>query len=99
MRKFLWLITFALLSMTANAENVEVNDTIELPEVRVTSLYRNNVNVGYVIDAANLVSSNYGQEPSHLFSDQCIVRRKTFQEHGCSHASFGRRVSGRDASV
>ena len=45
-----------------------ISDTIKLDEVTVTSLYRNNVNVGYLIDNKTLISENYGQEPSHLFA-------------------------------
>lgn len=57
--------------VTTTAEispDATVSDTICLDEVTVTSLYRNNVNVGYLIDNKTLITENYGQEPSHLFA-------------------------------
>lgn len=82
MRKLIFAITALLCAYatTATSANVKdasivnetttdvVNDTINLQEVTVTSLYRNNVNVGYLLDNKMLVSSNYGQEPSNLFA-------------------------------
>ena len=53
---------------TADGPIAVISDTVNLAEVTVTSLYRNNVNVGYLIDNKTLVSENYGQEPSHLFA-------------------------------
>ena len=71
MRKliFIMLSVFMLSAQAENVvENTVVNDSINLDEVTVTSLYRNNVNVGYLIDNKTLISENYGQEPSHLFA-------------------------------
>ena len=63
------LSVFMLSAQAENVvENTVVNDSINLDEVTVTSLYRNNVNVGYLIDNKTLISENYGQEPSHLFA-------------------------------
>ena len=58
------------MSAPIYAENFEstVDSTINLNEVSVTSLYRNNVNTGYLITHDKLVSDNHGQEPSHVFS-------------------------------
>lgn len=65
---FSFLLMLPVITM-ASTEPVEVlTDTITLKEVTVTSLYRNNVNVGYLLDNQTLVSENYGQEPSHLFA-------------------------------
>ena len=70
MKKILYLFIALLMSTTINAENFEstVDSTINLNEVSVTSLYRNNVNTGYLITHDKLVSDNHGQEPSHVFS-------------------------------
>ena len=70
MKKILYLFIALLMSTTIYAENFEstVDSTINLNEVSVTSLYRNNVNTGYLITHDKLVSDNHGQEPSHVFS-------------------------------
>ena len=70
MKKILYLFIALLMSTAINAENFEstVDSTINLNEVSVTSLYRNNVNTGYLITHDKLVSDNHGQEPSHVFS-------------------------------
>ena len=70
MKKILYLFIALLMSTTIYAENFEstVDSTINLSEVSVTSLYRNNVNTGYLITHDKLVSDNHGQEPSHVFS-------------------------------
>ena len=71
MRKFIFIM-LSVFMLSAQAENVVentvVNDSVNLNEVTVTSLYRNNVNVGYLINNQTLISENYGQEPSHLFA-------------------------------
>lgn len=70
MKKILYLFIALLMSTAINAENFEstVDSTINLSEVSVTSLYRNNVNTGYLITHDKLVSDNHGKEPSHVFS-------------------------------
>ena len=70
MKKILYLFIALLMSASIYAENFEstVDSTINLSEVNVTSLYRNNVNTGYLITHDKLVSDNHGQEPSHVFS-------------------------------
>ena len=66
---FIMLSVFMLSAQAENVvENTVVNDSVNLNEVTVTSLYRNNVNVGYLINNQTLISENYGQEPSHLFA-------------------------------
>lgn len=68
MRKFLIFIFGLLISLNVFSENVNpVDTTLAINEVTVTSLYRNNVNVGYLIPAQTLISENHGQEPSNLF--------------------------------
>ena len=70
MKKILYLFIALLMSASIYAENFEstIDSTINLNEVSVTSLYRNNVNTGYLITHDKLVSDNHGQEPSHVFS-------------------------------
>ena len=70
MKKILYLFIALFMSITMYAETYEtpVDSAINLSEVTVSSLYRNSVNVGYLIDNKTLISENYGQEPSHLFS-------------------------------
>ena len=70
MRKILIFIFGLFVSLNVLAENVvtPVDTTLSINEVTVTSLYRNNVNVSYLIDNKTLISENYGQEPSHLFA-------------------------------
>lgn len=69
MKKILTFIFGLFISLSVFAEDniIPVDTTFNLNEVTVTSLYRNNVNVGYLIPHQVLVQNNYGQEPSHLF--------------------------------
>ena len=58
-----------LFSVNMFAENL--NDTIKsysLDEVSVTSLYRNNVTTGSILDATALKTTNHGQGPDYVFS-------------------------------
>ena len=70
MRKILIFIFGLFMGLSTLAENVitPVDTTLSINEVTVTSLYRNNVNISYLIDNKTLISENYGQEPSHLFA-------------------------------
>lgn len=69
MKKILTFIFGLFISLNVFAEDiiVPVDTAFNLNEVTVTSLYRNNVNVGYLLDHDVLVANNYGQEPSNLF--------------------------------
>jgi len=69
MKKILTFIFGLFISLNVFGEDImtPVDTTFNLNEVTVTSLYRNNVNVGYLIPQKVLVQSNYGQEPSNLF--------------------------------
>ena len=52
------------------AENFESQDSVvNLNEVTVSGLFRNSVNVGYLIPHKTLITENHGQEPSHLFAN------------------------------
>lgn len=60
-------LVLGLTSFATEFEN-QSDSTIDLNEVTVSGLYRNTVNVGYLIPVKKLISENYGQEPSHLFA-------------------------------
>ena len=97
MKKILFILTlfFISMSMMANInESGFTNDTISLPEVNVTSLYRNNVNVSYLLDANTLVSENYGQEPSHLFKTMPNIY--SFSDNGTDFGYGYFRIRGLD---
>ena len=69
MRKILVFIFGLIFSInTFGDESTPIDTMLNINEVTVTSLYRNNVNVGYLINNQTLISENYGQEPSHLFA-------------------------------
>lgn len=69
MRKILVFIFGLIFSINTFGDEITPIDTmLNINEVTVTSLYRNNVNVGYLINNQTLISENYGQEPSHLFA-------------------------------
>ena len=68
MRKFLIFIFGLIFSFNVFADEIApVDTTLSINEVTVTSLYRNNVNVGYLIPTQTLIDENHGQEPSNLF--------------------------------
>ena len=58
----------SLYAASLNENKDDVHDSINISEITVTSLYRNNVNVSYLLDSKTLLSENYGQEPSNLFA-------------------------------
>jgi len=70
MKKIFTVMMTLILSLTCFAvENITPADSaINLNEVTVSSLYRNTVNVGYLIPIKTFISENHGQEPSHLFA-------------------------------
>ena len=68
MKKFLFIVSL-IFAFSFNAF-ANVSDTLrveQLDSVSVVSFYRNNVNVGSLVDYKTIVSQNHGQEPSHLF--------------------------------
>ena len=69
MKRILIFILGLFININLFAEDIinPVDTTFNIEEVTVTSLYRNNVNVGYLINHETLVNENHGQEPSHLF--------------------------------
>ena len=71
MKKLFVMMMALMLSLTSFAVeiNTSADSTINLNEVTVSGLYRNTVNVGYLIPVKTLISENHGQEPSHLFAN------------------------------
>ena len=67
MKKFLIFIICIFVNLGIFAEDAVSDTTININEVTVTSLYRNNVNVGYLISQEKLIRDNHGQEPSNVF--------------------------------
>lgn len=67
MKKLVSIIALALAFITLSAHETDTLKTELLDSVSVVSFYRNNVNVGSLIDHKTLVTANHGQEPSHLF--------------------------------
>ena len=68
MRKILTIIlTIFIMMGSAFAENVDTTKVYSIDPVSVVSFYRNDVNVGSLVNHDNLVFENHGQEPSHVF--------------------------------
>ena len=66
---FICMLAFMIGLSVTFAENFESQDSVvNLNEVTVSGLFRNSVNVGYLIPHKTLITENHGQEPSHLFA-------------------------------
>ena len=64
------MLAFMMGLSVTFAENFESRDSVvSLNEVTVSGLFRNSVNVGYLIPHKTLIAENHGQEPSHLFAN------------------------------
>lgn len=64
------MLAFMIGLSVTFAENFESQDSVmNLNEVTVSGLFRNSVNVGYLIPHKTLITENHGQEPSHLFAN------------------------------
>ena len=63
MKKLFVMMMALMLSLTSFAVeiNTSADSTINLNEVTVSGLYRNTVNVGYLIPVKTLISENHGQ--------------------------------------
>ena len=67
---FICMLAFMMGLSVTFAENFESQDSVvNLNEVTVSGLFRNSVNVGYLIPHKTLITENHGQEPSHLFAN------------------------------
>ena len=67
---FICILAFMIGLSVTFAENFESQDSVvNLNEVTVSGLFRNSVNVGYLIPHKTLITENHGQEPSHLFAN------------------------------
>lgn len=68
MKKLFIMMMALMMSLGIFAIENKVDSTVNLNEVTVSSLFRNSVNVGYLVDNKTIVSENHGQEPSHMFA-------------------------------
>lgn len=66
MKKFITLLSI-FFAVNAFADVVDTTKVEVLDSVSVVSFYRNNINVGSLVNHQTLVAENHGQEPSHLF--------------------------------
>ena len=66
MKKILFLISFILISLVNYGQSI---DTLSIDEITVVSFYRNSTDKSSIIDVKELIDDNYGQEPSHYFSE------------------------------
>ena len=70
MMKKIFSIIGLLFMLTVNAfANTDSLHVEQLDSVSVVSFYRNNVNVGSLVNHKAIVAENHGQEPSHLFKN------------------------------
>lgn len=67
MKKFFTFIFAVFMTVVAFATDVDTTKVYSIDSVSVVSFYRNTVNIGSLMNHSELVSENYGQEPSHLF--------------------------------
>ena len=65
MKKILALVMTLFAVVTVNAQ---LKDSITIDAVSVVSFYRNSVDVGGVVKEKELLDSNYGQDPAHMFT-------------------------------
>lgn len=68
MKKLFIMMMALMMSLGIFAIENKVDSTVNLNEVTVSSLFRNSVNVGYLVDNKTIVTENHGQEPSHMFA-------------------------------
>ena len=67
MKKLITFIFIVFMTIPIFANEVDTNRVYSIDSVRVVSFYRNTINIGSLVNHSDLVSENYGQEPSHLF--------------------------------
>lgn len=67
MKKIIVFVFMVFMTMPIFANEVDTTRVYSIDSVSVVSFYRNTVNIGSLISHSDLVSENYGQEPSHLF--------------------------------
>lgn len=91
MRKFLFLLTVIFISSLCYGQSL---DTLSINEITVVSFYRNSINNGSVIEEKDLISNNYGQEPSHYFAEMPSVF--SFSDNGTDFGYGYFRIRGLD---
>ena len=67
MKKFIFSILAAIMFIPAAFAQTDTT-VVQLDEITVSSFYSQSLSVANVIDTEELVSSNYGQEPSNYFT-------------------------------
>lgn len=87
MKRFILSLVVLMMTTLMSANDpvlVPADSTINLNEVSIVSLYRNNVNTGYLIKTDELRETNYGQEPSWTF-----VKMPNIYAFGDNGTQFG----------
>jgi hypothetical protein len=67
MKKIIAFVFMVFMTIPIFANEVDTTRVYSIDSVSVVSFYRNTVNIGSLMNHSDLVSENYGQEPSHLF--------------------------------
>ena len=67
MRKFIFTFIFAFISIVSFAQVADTT-VVELDEIVVSSFYQSSSTVSSVVGHKDIAKTNYGQEPSHVFS-------------------------------
>lgn len=91
MRKFLFLLSVILINSLCYGQSL---DTLSINEITIVSFYRNSINNGSVIEEKDLISNNYGQEPSHYFAEMPSVF--SFSDNGTDFGYGYFRIRGLD---
>ena len=89
--KILFLLSIILVSSLCYGQSL---DTLSINEITVVSFYRNSINNGSVIEEKDLISNNYGQEPSHYFAEMPSVF--SFSDNGTDFGYGYFRIRGLD---
>ena len=67
MNKFIYTLIFTFICATAFAQESDTT-MVALDEIVVSSFYQSSSTTSSVVTAQDIVKTNYGQEPSHVFS-------------------------------
>lgn len=99
MKKFLTILMFMSFTLMAySSVNENANDTVinkTLDEFVVTSFYHNSIPmIGSTIKSENIVSANYGQEPSWVFANMPSIF--AFSDNGTEFGYGYFRIRGLD---
>ena len=67
MNKFIYTLIFTFICATAFAQESDTT-MVALDEIVVSSFYQSSSTTSSVVTSQDIVKTNYGQEPSHVFS-------------------------------